>query len=134
MRDAPLRHAGERVWILSPALVTAVFFALKLALGASGSLVSSTVSGAGAQTPVAVPVKVWVVSELRRVDDAPRAKRVVPSSEADLLRLLEQEGTVTFLSDEVEVVATSAPEFEPHQVNIDTSRRATSTAPSPITP
>lgn len=123
MRDAPLRHAGERVWILSPALVTAVFFALKLVLGVTAPLVTSDVAGAGAQTPAAVQVKVWVVSDLRRIDDPPRAKRPVPSSEADLLRLLEQEGTVTFLSDEVEVVATSAPEFEPHRVNIDTSAR-----------
>lgn len=117
-----MRHARERVWFMSPALVTALFFGLKLAMGAGGAAVDSDqVAGAGAETPVAMPTQVRVVAQLHRADVAPRPKRVVPKTEADLLRLLAQEGTVTFLSDEVEVVATSAPEFEPQQVHIDTS-------------
>ncbi len=119
MRDASMRHARERVWFFSPAIVTALFFALKLALGTSGlSTVSERVAGAGSQTPT-MPVKVRVVAQLHRADREPRPKRVVPETEADLMRLFEQEGTVTFLSGEVEVVATSAPEFAPHEVRIE---------------
>lgn len=127
MRDAPSRHARERIWILSPALATGLFFGLKLIVGAADPMVGSDrVAGAGAQTPVAMPTQVRVVSELRRADASVRAKRVVPETEADLMRLFEQEGTVTFLTDEVDVMATSAPEFAPIPIEVETSEPPTS--------
>lgn len=119
-----MRHARERIWLLSPALATALFFALKLAFGAGAPGAGrEDVAGAGAETPVAMPTTVRVVSELRRADAPQRAKRSVPRTEADLMRLFEQEGTVTFLSTEVEVVATSAPEFAPTPIEVDTDDR-----------
>lgn len=129
MRDAPSRHARERIWILSPALATGLFFGLKLLTSASDPLITTEgISGAGAQTPVAMPTQVRVVAELRRADVAVRAKRAVPNTEADLMRLFEQEGTVTFLAGEVEVVATSAPEFAPTQIDVRTDATQTPAA------
>lgn len=112
MRDGHQSDAGPKAWILSPAIATAAFFALKLALGPGADAIrTDAVLGAGAETPSATPVQVRVVSEIRRAGDPARQARTVPDNEADLMKLLEQDGSVTFLSDEVEVVTTSEQNF-----------------------
>jgi hypothetical protein len=134
LRTAADRQSRERAWFLSPAIATAVFFALKLFLGGEDRVVTDAVAGAAAQGPVTAPVKVRVVAELQRADDARRLTRAVPPTEADLLRLLEQDGSVVFLSDEVEVVATPEREFSFGEVEVITSegfRKARWAGPTP---
>lgn len=120
MGAAADRHGRERAWFLSPAIATAAFFALKLLVGGDDRVVTDAVAGAAAQGPVTAPVKVRVVAEIRRADDSRRLIRAVPPTEADLLKMLEQDGSVVFLSDEVEVVATPEREFTPREVEVIT--------------
>ena len=120
MRVAADHHARDRAWFLSPAIATAVFIVLKLVLGGDDRVVTDAIAGAAAQGPINAPVKVRVVAEIRRADETRRPTRSVPPTEADLLRMLEQDGSVVFFSDEVEVVATPEREFTPREVQVIT--------------
>ena len=113
----------RRRFVLTPAVATLLFFAIQLALSL-GDGRKSEISGAGADTPAAIPVRVRVVAQIRSQTDTPRSKSAVPTTEAALLDLLRREGAVIFSSEEVEVVSTHEQEFGPEEVDVIHLRRA----------
>lgn len=118
-------HARRR-WVTSPALASVLFFAAQLLLMLTTDPEPKRgLAGAAPDTPVATPVSVRVVAEIKPVEQRPRSRTAaVPASERALLQLLERDGSVLFASDEVEVVATPAREFRAEEVEVITSRRA----------
>jgi hypothetical protein len=109
----------RRVWLVSPALATLLFFAAQFFLA---SYVESPrdVRGAAADAPTAVPVNVRVVSQIKSADELKPLARV-PASEYELLELFKKQGCVVFSSTEVEDIGTQASEFDAAEVGVITA-------------
>ena len=113
--DRPFR---ERVWFLSPAIATALFFAVQSILAFSTPRQAVTVEAAAADTPSPTNVKVRVVEQIRPLDSRARTPTRVPLTEQALLELFHRDGAVVFFQDEVEVVETSEKEFDPEVITL----------------
>ncbi len=79
-------------WILSPALVTILFFAVQLLISLTGARSSTGVAGLAPQTPQAVRGE-RIVQPIQPADPV---RRVVPATEAELFELLERHRSVRF--------------------------------------
>lgn len=112
------RARRSRVWLLSPAIATAIFFIAQFLLAALADPPSSRVKGAGTEGPSATPVKVRVVSEIRSFDERRFASAKVPKSESELLELMKNRGTVVFLPSEVDTVGTVEKKFADQEVGV----------------
>jgi hypothetical protein len=112
----------ERVWFFSPAIATALFFAVQIALSLTSPRPSTSVEGAAADAPNATNVKIRVVEQIRPLDQKVRTPKQVPTTEAELLELFGRDGAVVFFQDEVEVVETSEREFDPEVITLRKAR------------
>jgi hypothetical protein len=116
---------GRRVWLVSPAVATIIFFAAQILLAGYGDS-SRSVGAAATDAPSAIPVNVRVVAQIKSADDMKPTARV-PKSESELLELFNKQGGVVFSSSEVEDIATPSSEFEDQEVGVitaDKQRRA----------
>ena len=118
MEYSSFRQRPERVWFLSPAAVTALFFLCQIYLAFQSSEGTSPVVGASAADgPTSGSVQVRVVAEIRPV--APRAPTPLPENEAEFWDLLRRDGgQVMFFTDEVGVLTTPARRFEVDEVGV----------------
>ena len=112
---APLR---ERVWFLSPAIATGLFFLLQAILAFSNPHPTRNLQAAAAETPSPTHVKVRVVEQIRALDARVRTPTRVPTTERELLELFHRDGAVVFFQDEVEVVETSEKKFDPEVITL----------------
>lgn len=108
----------RRVWLVSPALATVLFFVAQAILAGSGAG-SNEVRAAAPETPSAIPVKIRVVAQIKSAGEVKAAR--VPESESELLELFKKQGAVVFSSSEVEDIGTQASEFEPAEVGVITA-------------
>lgn len=111
----------QRVWLLSPSIATAVFFVVQIFLSFSGQSTSDRIAAASADAPSPVPVQVRVVAEIQPLEKK-ATTAAVPDTEEALFELIERDGTVTFGSEEVDVVETSEREFEAIEVGVIRAR------------
>lgn len=109
--DDATRLRARRVWLMSPALATVVFFAAQIAIQALVSSPGRRLTAASAETPSTTPVKVRVVTQIRSLDDRARSLAHVPKSEAALLELFKKQGCVVFSPQEVETIGTQEVRF-----------------------
>ena len=117
MKRAFTHHRRERIWLLSPAAVTALFVLAQLYLNIGVRNAASPVAGAATDGPTSGAVQVRVVAEIRPV--TPRADATdIPETEAEFWALLRRDGQVMFFSDEVEVVTTPAQRFDVDEVDV----------------
>lgn len=121
--DAP-SWDERRTWFLPPAAAAGLFFAAHVFLNFSEAPDARSVAGAGQNGPVARPVSVRMVAEIKPT--SAQVRRVVPESEAALLELFRRDGAVLFSAEEVEVVATPERRFEPDEVGVITAGRSIS--------
>lgn len=119
------RRGMERVWFLSPAIATAVFFAVQLCCSFTADRHEPRLAGATAEAPRATNVEVRVVEQIRAVEAGPRPAKPVPRTEAELMQLFRQDGAVVFFQDEVEVVETPSKRFAADEVEVIRLRRGT---------
>lgn len=84
----------RRIWFISPALATVIFFALQILLSLLGTSSGTGVAGLAPQTPQA-PRGERVVRSIEPVDPIERA---VPADSDALLHLLSRHRTVRFRS------------------------------------
>jgi hypothetical protein len=112
---------ARRIWLFSPAIATALFFAAQLLLATFTGEHTNQVKSAGAQAPTAAPVKVRVVTQIRNLEDVPRQLASVPKSEAALIDLCNKNGFVVFSSSEVEAVGTQERKFGAEEVGVITA-------------
>lgn len=110
---------ARRVWLVSPAIATVIFFAAQLLLAGYGKGPSG-VHGAGTETPSPIPVAVRVVAEIKTASDVKRGASV-PTNESELLELFKKNGAVVFSSSEVENIGTQASEFDAAEVGVITA-------------
>lgn len=137
----PVPARERRSWMISPAFATLVFIGTQLVLSVGphprgGADNPKGLRAAAAETPAA-PVRVRVVSEIRRLGDAPRSAAPVPASERELLELFRKQGSVEFAPGEVEALGTTEKRFGPEEVEVITAnglRRARLAAPAPAAP
>jgi hypothetical protein len=115
----------RRVWLVSPAIATVLFFAAQLFLRGYGD--ASGVNSAGTETPSAIPVAVRVVAEIKTASDVKLAASV-PANESELLELFKKNGAVVFSSTEVEKIGTQAIELEAEEVGVITADKQLRTA------
>lgn len=108
----------RRVWLVSPAVATVLFFIAQAILASSGDG-SSSVRAAAPDTPSAIPVKIRVVAQIKSAAEVKAAR--VPESESELLELFKKQGAVVFSSSEVEDIGTQASEFETTEVGVITA-------------
>ena len=107
----------ERIWFLSPAIATAMFFLGQLYFSTAASP-RAPVASAGADSPRASNVTLRVVEQIRSTDvGGPHITRV-PDTEAQLLELFSQDGALVFFQDEVEVVETEEKHFRLEEVGV----------------
>jgi hypothetical protein len=125
---APKRPFSERVWFFSPAIATALFFTVQIALSFSSPRQIGGVEGAAADTPNPTNVKVRVVEQIRPLDRKVHTASRVPATEAELMELFGRDGAVVFFQDEVEVVETSEREFEAEVITLRKGRALRSSA------
>jgi hypothetical protein len=111
----------ERIWFLSPALATGLFFAAQAYVSLSTPAHGTNIEGAAAETPNPTNVKVRVVEQIRPLSQM-RATKPVPMTEQELLELFARDGAVVFFQDEVEVVETSEKEFEAEVITLRKAR------------
>lgn len=112
----------ERAWFLSPSIATALFFVVQLGASFTADEGTTAISGAGAETPTAIPVTVRVVAEIHPLERPTKAVSAVPTTEAALFELIERDGAVIFDAEEVDVVATPEREFEPAEALVIRAR------------
>jgi hypothetical protein len=117
---------ARRVWLVSPAIATVLFFGAQFLLAGYGDTPSS-VRGAAADTPSAIPVSVRVVAEIKSAGDMKPAARV-PASESELLELFHKQGAVVFSQSEVENIGTQSSEFDDQEVEVITADKHRRTA------
>jgi hypothetical protein len=119
--DSPAVASGfrERVWFLSPAIATGLFFAIQAFVSFSSPRSTGNVEAAAAETPKPMNVKVRVVEQIRPLDARARIPTRVPTTEEELLELFRRDGAIVFFQDEVEVVETSEREFDPEVITLD---------------
>lgn len=108
----------ERVWFLSPAIATALFFGIQAFASFSTPRSNTNVEAAAAETPKPTNVKIRVVEQIRALDARARAPTRVPTTEEELLELFQRDGAIVFFQDEVEVVETSEREFDPEVIRL----------------
>jgi hypothetical protein len=106
------RPFRERAWFFSPAIATALFFAIQLVVSLTTPRISVNVEAAAPETPNPTNLKIRVLEQIRPLHQNLRASTQVPTTEAELLELFHDGGAVVFFQDEVEVVETSEREFE----------------------
>lgn len=115
----------ERVWFLSPAIATAIFFAVQVFFSFTSDRHESRLAGATAEAPNPTNVQIRVVEQIKAVEARRRDTKPVPQTEAQLLQLFRQDGAVVFFQDEVEVVETPAKQFAADEVEVIRLRRGT---------
>lgn len=111
---------AERVWLLSPPAVTAVFLVAQAFFYFQAPETASTMVGASAAKASASDnVQVRVVAEIKPAA-RPSAAATMPETEAELWTLLRRDGQVMFFADEVEVLTTPAQRFAEDEVGVIT--------------
>lgn len=119
--DSGAQPRQERIWLLSPAVATLIFFASQLFIAQMRDAPKGGVHAAAAEAGRRVPVEVRIVSQIRPLEDSAKPTTRVPPSETEFFDLLERQGCVVFSASEVENIGTPERQFRPEEVGVITA-------------
>lgn len=92
MSHLPTEPRARRVWFVSPAWATVIFFAVQILLSVWGAQPSTGVAGLAPRAPQAHRGE----RVIHVIEPADPVERTVPADDAEVLRLLEGHRTVRF--------------------------------------